>query len=200
MTLGKNIAYYRKERGMTQEALANSLGVTNQAVSKWELDTCCPDIQLLPQLADLFEVSIDALFGRSAALAEPVSAVDLPWENDGVLRAVLYVGHSLIQGLPAEERIEFHYEGPALNVHSQFSIFCDCVEGDVHAAANVTCDSVDGSVSAGGNVTCDCVEGNLHAGGNVTCDEANGSIQAGGNVYCDHAEGPITANGGVWRS
>ena len=214
MSLGKNIALYRKEKGMTQEALAVALGVTNQAVSKWEADACCPDIQLLPRLADLFGISLDALFGRANQLAEPMPATNLPWENDGVLRAVLYVGHSLILGHPAGERIEFCYEGPALNVESQFSVRCDDVNGNVkaggsvtcdevggsiNAAGSVTCDDVNGSIRAGGNVTCDCVDGDVHAGGNVTCDEVSGSIQAGGDVHCDHAEGPITANGGVWR-
>ena len=196
MTLGKNIALYRKEKGMTQEALANALGVTNQAVSKWELDTCCPDIQLLPKLADLFGISLDTLFGRETRAAEPVG-IPLPWDNDGVLRAVLYVGHSLILGHPAAEKIEFCYEGPALNVHSEFSVTCDCVEGNVHAAGNVTCDSVDGSVNAGANVTCDCVDGDVMAGRDVTCDEVCGNIQAGRDVRCDHAEGTITAGGSV---
>jgi len=213
MTLGKNIAYYRKERGMTQEALANALGVTNQAVSKWELDTCCPDIQLLPKLADLFEVSLDALFGRATQIAEPVPAVNLPWENDGVLRAVLYVGHSLVLGHPAAQQIEFCYEGPALNVHSEFAVRCDSVNGSVsagasvtcdeiagsvNAAGNVTCDDVNGSVRAGGNVTCDCVDGDVHAGGNVTCDEVEGNVNAGRDVRCDHVEGSITANGTIY--
>ena len=44
--MGPRIARYRKELGLTQEALAQRLGVTNQAVSKWEGDVCCPDIQL----------------------------------------------------------------------------------------------------------------------------------------------------------
>ena len=61
---GQRIAALRKEKGMTQEALAQRLGITNQAVSKWESDQCCPDIMQLPALADIFEISMDALFGR----------------------------------------------------------------------------------------------------------------------------------------
>ena len=57
---GQRIAALRKERGMTQEALAQKLGITNQAVSKWESDQCCPDIMQLPALADIFEISLDA--------------------------------------------------------------------------------------------------------------------------------------------
>ena len=63
MTLGSNIASLRKQNNITQEALAQKLGVTNQAVSKWESDICCPDVTLLPKIADIFDVSIDALIG-----------------------------------------------------------------------------------------------------------------------------------------
>ena len=49
-TIGNRIAKYRKEKGFTQESLAEQLGVSAQAVSKWENDASCPDINLLPQL------------------------------------------------------------------------------------------------------------------------------------------------------
>ena len=61
--MGARILRRRKEKGLTQEALANKLGVSNQAVSKWEGDVCCPDLQLLPLLADTLELSLDELFG-----------------------------------------------------------------------------------------------------------------------------------------
>lgn len=64
MTLGKRIAAQRKRLGMTQEQLAERLGITAQAVSKWENDQSCPDITMLPLLGDLFEISTDELLGR----------------------------------------------------------------------------------------------------------------------------------------
>lgn len=60
-TLGKRIARCRKERGLTQEALAEALGISSQAVSKWETDQTCPDILLLPQLAALLDITVDTL-------------------------------------------------------------------------------------------------------------------------------------------
>ena len=63
----EQIAFLRKQKGLTQEELAKALGVTNQAVSKWESGQCCPDIQLLPELARLFEVSVDRLLGGNSA-------------------------------------------------------------------------------------------------------------------------------------
>ena len=61
--LHEQIAFLRKQKGLTQEQLANALGVTNQSVSKWESGQCCPDLQLLPAIAKLFEVSVDELLG-----------------------------------------------------------------------------------------------------------------------------------------
>lgn len=63
---GDRLAVFRRRTGMTQDALATRLGVSAQAVSKWERAVCCPDISLLPALADIFGISIDLLFGRSA--------------------------------------------------------------------------------------------------------------------------------------
>lgn len=65
--LNEQITFLRKGKGITQEELAQALGVTNQAVSKWESGQCCPDIQLLPDIAGYFGVSIDELMGYKAA-------------------------------------------------------------------------------------------------------------------------------------
>ena len=65
--INEQIVFLRKQKGMTQEEVACALGVTNQAVSKWESAQCCPDIQLLPAIAELFEVTIDELMGHKAA-------------------------------------------------------------------------------------------------------------------------------------
>ena len=63
MTLGKRIAMLRKNQGWTQEQLGEKVGVSAQAVSKWENDIACPDIATLPLLADLFGVTVDELLG-----------------------------------------------------------------------------------------------------------------------------------------
>ena len=65
-TLGKRIAENRKRMKLTQDQLAEKLGVTAQAVSKWENDQSCPDITILPQLADIFGITTDELLGRDA--------------------------------------------------------------------------------------------------------------------------------------
>ena len=59
--LGARIARCRKGKSLTQEAMDEQLGVSSQAVSKWENDQTCPDILLLPQLAELLGITVDAL-------------------------------------------------------------------------------------------------------------------------------------------
>ena len=63
LSLGKNIRKMRKERGLTQESLAEALGVTNGAVYKWEANQSVPELEMIVKLADLFDVSLDVLLG-----------------------------------------------------------------------------------------------------------------------------------------
>ena len=60
-TLGMMISSLRKETGMTQLELAEKMGVTDKAVSKWERDLSCPDVNAIPKLADILGVSVDEL-------------------------------------------------------------------------------------------------------------------------------------------
>ncbi len=69
--IGKQITTLRRERDMTQEALASLIGVSAQTVSKWECGTTMPDILLLPVIAEIFETSIDALFGIEENIGSP---------------------------------------------------------------------------------------------------------------------------------
>lgn len=74
-SLGVRIAAYRKHEKLTQEELGEKLGVSPQAVSKWENDASAPDISLLLPLADNLKISVETLLGRQTgcvALAEAV--------------------------------------------------------------------------------------------------------------------------------
>ena len=91
-TLGKRSAALRKEKGMTQEELAEKLGVSPQAVSKWENGQSCPDISLLPRLAAIFGVTTDLLLTGEQETTPPVQM--LPPEkrkdiNDMMLRILV---------------------------------------------------------------------------------------------------------------
>ncbi len=124
-TLGKRIVQHRKRLGLTQDQLAEKLGVTAQAVSKWENDQSCPDITMLPKLAEIFGTTTDALLGSAPSQPvyqgevvepEPESHGDSHFEftwNSGRKNAlgfallVLAVGIQLIIGKILERDISF---------------------------------------------------------------------------------------------
>ena len=87
MTLGKRIAANRRRLGLTQDQLAEQLGITAQAVSKWENDQSCPDITMLPKLAEIFGVSTDELLGhqteQTVHQAEVVTDDEEEKDNNG---------------------------------------------------------------------------------------------------------------------
>lgn len=201
---GERIASLRKARGMTQEALARKLGITNQAVSKWESDQCCPDIMQLPALADIFDISMDALFGRQKhALPEqqeqePLTVIgELPWEDNDDLHAVCFIGHKLVryQDIPSlggkRERFSYSFSclgfdkaGPRGNEPVQLHYTGNV--GNVYSDFSVYCSdtTVQGNVQAGDAVSCGDVGGEVHAGDSVTCGSVNGNVFAGDSITC----------------
>ena len=89
-TLGKRIAELRRQRGLTQDQLAEAMNVSPQAVSKWENDLSCPDITMLPGLANYFHVTIDFLMrGEPADEVRMVPAEQRKNVDDMILK--LYV-------------------------------------------------------------------------------------------------------------
>ena len=85
-TMGETISTIRKEKGMTQKDLAEQLGVTDKAVSKWERDVACPDISTIPKLAAVLGISVEELLNASSQTKKPPKQVtDI---IDIILRAV----------------------------------------------------------------------------------------------------------------
>ena len=214
--MGARILRRRKEKGLTQEALANKLGVSNQAVSKWEGDVCCPDLQLLPLLADTLELSLDELFGRESKekptqKAEADSqilpiAAELPWEDDDAIHAVLFQGHRLLQPKQGSlfrhdkydeirKTVELHFSGTAQDIYSDFSVVCtdSTISGSVRAGDGVTCTDVGGDVTAGDDVTCGNVGGDVSANDSVRCGEVKGNVRASDSVTCGDISGSVSA-------
>ena len=74
-TLGTMIAELRKQHRMTQLELAEKMGVTDKAVSNWERDLSCPDINSLPALAEILGVSVEELMQIKKEAEAPVSKV-----------------------------------------------------------------------------------------------------------------------------
>lgn len=201
---GQRIAALRKSKGMTQEALAQRLGITNQAVSKWESDQCCPDIMQLPALADIFEISMDKLFGRAepALLENPpqetVTVIgELPWEDNDDLHAVCFIGHQLVryQDIPSlggkRERFSYSFSCLGFDKSSQrgnepVQLHFSGNVGNIYSDYAVYCaeSSIGGNVQAGDGVICTDVGGEVRAGDGVTCVSVRGNVVAGDSVSC----------------
>ena len=82
LNFAENLKKLRKDREITQEKLAETLGVTSQSISRWELNICYPDLELLPIIANYFGVTIDSLLSNDPDSKER----DLIIFNDKVLK------------------------------------------------------------------------------------------------------------------
>ena len=87
-TLGMMISSLRKEKGMTQLELAEKMGVTDKAVSKWERDLSFPDINSVPKLAEIFEVSVDELMQVKTETRENMSKNKIDEIVDTALKGI----------------------------------------------------------------------------------------------------------------
>jgi len=172
MKIGENIRLLRQRKGLTQEQVAQQLGVTYQAVSKWENDTNTPDIALLPEIAALFDVTIDALFAQDAA-----SVLDgLPMEDDDIIRIVQLRGRQVLAVTPRmspdDPPIEIAFPR---NCNDRTQYFKVEVYGHVIADG-----SINGDVVYHQSVQCAEINGNVRTTGNVTAS----SINTFGPVVC----------------
>lgn len=87
-TFGATISSLRKQKGMTQLDLAQQMGVTDKAVSKWERDLSFPDVASLPKLAEVLDVSVDKLLEVKTAAQEQPTRPKVPALVELVLKAV----------------------------------------------------------------------------------------------------------------
>ena len=216
--LSSRISTLRRETGLTQDALAEKLGVTFQAVSKWENALSCPDIALLPPIADVFGVSIDSLFGRteeerqchgdgehSLGDAEPDLKSDdkagtLPWGDDGMLHIAVFCGTELQAQAPETvKKIVFELNGEACSVSSQLSISCGDVCGNVTAQQDINCGDIEGDAIAGRQLTGGDVGGQVGAfvNGTVNCGDVQGDVSAAACVNCGDIEGDVQVGGSI---
>ena len=96
-TFGNMIATLRKEHGMTQLELAEKMGVTDKAVSKWERDLSYPDVNSIPKLAEIFNVSVDELMQVKAEAKEaPAKSKISELVNLGLKGVALAMGIAVV--------------------------------------------------------------------------------------------------------
>ena len=126
-TFGAMLATLRKEKAMTQLELAEQMGVTDKAVSKWERDLSFPDVSSLPRLAEILDVSVDELMqgkaGKtSSALGEKVgSIVDLALKGVAAAMGIAVAVLSILGQIGTRSALGMLGIGLACLAISQFS-------------------------------------------------------------------------------
>ena len=113
LNLGNNIREFRRRNKITQETVADALGVTSQAVSRWEAGGSYPDMNLIPSIANFFDVTIDELFGyhneRESRIDALVSQIDtMKKKNNGVdtnLNETIALARNALLEFPGNERL-----------------------------------------------------------------------------------------------
>lgn len=183
-TLGANIAKFRKLKNLTQGELACKLGVSFQAVSKWETAISTPAVSYLPIIADTLSCSVDDLFSRprhDAAFSCRL-CTELPWDDDQTVRGVLYLGRKLLQVAERDERIAFEIYGDAKQVQ--------CA-GDLTVNGNVLGDASALSIKTSGDIFGNCSTSALNCR-YVKAEKISGCVAACESIECNTVIGALT--------
>ena len=196
ISIGKNIKDLRKNMNIGQEVLANAVGVSVQAVSKWETGQSLPDVGIIPDIAAFFEVSIDSLFFGESFVAAGSEKLTLP--NDNKLYIVQVLNGEILdkEKWVRDECISLAVEGfegtLSVEIWGNASIKGN-LNGDLNVGGNIACQGVDGSLIAGGNIACQGVDGSVCAGDSVSCGNVVGDVNAGCKAECGNVVGNVNA-------
>lgn len=160
MNIGNNIKLLRQKNNLTQDQVANKLGVSYQAVSKWEVGANTPDIALLPEIAGLFGVTVDSLF--SDDINEFSEALSLA-KDDDVIRIVQMRGRKVIKVTtsisPDTPPIEIAFPHNCNDRTQYFKVEVyghivsdGSINGDVVCHQTIQCDDINGDVRSDGDI------------------------------------------------
>ena len=176
MQIGNNIKFLRQKNNFTQEQLAERLDVSYQAVSKWETNSNTPDISLLPQIASLFHVSIDALF------SDNISAYHADFqeiEDDDVIRIIQMRGKQILKvtsTLSLQDNPPIEIAFPR-NCNEKTQYFKVEIFGHV-----ISDSSINGDVICHQSIQCATINGDIHSEGNISVHEINSN----GKLICNN--------------
>ena len=212
--VANNIKKYRKELGLSQEALADKLGITSQAVSKWECMQSIPDIEAMVELCELMGISLDKLVldkDPEVVIKEVIVEKEpeqtegeehydrrgffnkiyfdaLPDDND--LRVLQFKGRRLLRENDYDRKIRIPFaidndRFPEKTINVHIVGNAD-IEGDIS-----------GSLTAGDSVSCGNVGASVRAGDSVNCGNVGASVNAGDGVNCGNVGASVSAGDSV---
>ena len=196
MKIGENIKTLRKARGFTQEQLADMLGLSFQAVSKWETNANTPDISLLPAIAKVLGTSIDQLFSESnPELWEGAELI----KDDDVIRIVQLHGHRVLKTTPVNQSFPIIFPRDCNNETQYFKVevfghvIADgSINGDVVCHGNIDCSDINsfGPIQVSGNLSANRInitEGKIACGSIQECHEIRcPSIECTGDIHASN--------------
>ena len=158
LTIGKNLRNLRRNKDLTQEEVAAHLGISFQAISKWERGDGYPDITMLPALANYFGISVDELIGMDGiTAAEKLDEINAKWNenrlekkhaenvalmrealktypNHPILLSQLYTSLERMDGTEAEKRENLR---ESISIQEQILQYCDDSEARGSALFNI---------------------------------------------------------------
>ncbi len=199
--IGQNIKRLRKAMDISQEKLAEAVGVTVQAVSKWENSTSLPDICTAPEIAAFFGVTLDELFFGSEAKPEiSVSAALLP--TDDKLYVFMVKGGKILKQQEWEQNKRIYLDLGKYDNELTAEIWGNAdikgnIGGGLTAGGGVNCGNVAGGVEANGGVNCGNIAGGIEANGGVVCGNVSGGVESTGGVVCANISGGVEADGNI---
>lgn len=199
--LAENIQKFRKKKELTQKGLAEKLGLTYQAVSKWENATSAPDIFFLPQLADVFGCTIDALYSRNSEINVDSYCTAFPWSDDDTIRGVICHGHRILTVKDnMTKKFTFVVNGDAKAVQTECNLTVEgAVDGGCKAGGSISIGGyANGGLNCGNNITIGGYHhGGINCGDNVSCGgDIQGGINCGSNVSCHNLDAQSINCGG----
>lgn len=208
----ENFRKYRTLKNISQTELAQKLGVSGQAVSKWECALSYPDVEMLTEIADLFEISVDALLRENADGCDRLhenadgrmELVQLP--DDDVVRVVQCIGRRIVKtGMDSDKRMLLTVDSEAMEALAKTCNITICFEGradikgnlygaDITVSNGINCGNVyaDGDIAVSGGVNC----GNINSEDSVTITGGVNSgyiiskdaVSVSGDMNCGDAE------------
>ncbi len=175
-TIGSNIRALRLKSKFTQEQLAEKLGVTFQAVSKWETNANTPDISLLPGIARALGVMIDDLFSDAGTML-PIESD--PIQDDDIIRIVQMKGNRILSVTPMSRdnppiQIQFPRNCNEKTQYFKVEVYGHvisegAINGDVISHGSIECSVINsaGSVLSDGDIRAH----EINAAGSITCSQ-----------------------------
>ena len=222
--MGAIIRDQRKMKNLTQQDLAQAVGVSVQAVSKWEVGQSLPDVALLPDIADCLGLSLEALFGREEKVRGQTAEPAPLFPNDSKLRVAQFFGSRLLKAegqkidtppipLAIEEALKY---GLSEDQQRRLNLCVEilgpahiegAVQGDLSVSGQALCaGDIQGDVNAGSTIECrGDIQGDANAGSALTCGgdiqgdaSAGGTLSCGGDIQGDaSAGGDLRCNGDI---